>query len=211
LFISMLLSLCSNSVWAAANVADKDVCFYYAYTYEKDKGIRENLLSGIAIVETGRYDPSHVLKVYPWPWSVTSVKGDFFFDTKDEAVAYVRKLQNSGITSVDVGCMQVNLKIHGSNFASLEDAFEPAHNVAYAAKYVKQLYRVHKDWNKAGVAYHSTNKEKAEKYSVKLYAALDKLGDKQNKNVISDLVAGVDVDNVIGMAMKETKGMSSGQ
>ena len=171
----------------ATTIEDKDVCFYQTYKNEKAFGIEENLLASIAVVETGRYNPKHGLKVHPWPWAVTSARGNFYFDSKAEAVAYVKDLQEQGVRSIDVGCMQVNLRLHGHNFASVEDAFSPDINTAYAAKFLKRLYAAHGSWEKAGVAYHSSIPEKAAKYGAKLLKAKAMLDANTSKLDIADL------------------------
>ena len=172
---------------AAAVIEDKDVCFYQTYKSEKTFGIKENLLASIAVVETGRYNPKHGLKVHPWPWAVTSVRGNFYFDSKAEAVAYVKDLQNQGVASIDVGCMQINLRVHGHNFASVDDAFSPDINTAYAAKFLKRLYAAHRSWEKASEAYHSSSPEKAAKYRAKLLRVKATLDANMGKLDVADL------------------------
>ena len=172
---------------AAAVIEDKDVCFYQTYKSEKTFGIKENLLASIAVVETGRYNPKHGLKVHPWPWAVTSARGNFYFDSKAEAVAYVKDLQNQGVASIDVGCMQINLRVHGHNFASVDDAFSPDINTAYAAKFLKRLYAAHRSWEKASEAYHSSSPEKAAKYRAKLLRVKATLDANMGKLDVADL------------------------
>ncbi|HCF18886.1 MAG TPA: hypothetical protein DEV96_12760, partial [Rhodospirillum rubrum] len=55
----------------------------------------------------------------------------------------------------DVGCMQVNLRYHGGAFDSLEEAIDPAANVAYAASFLRRLFDDTNDWAEAVTAYHS--------------------------------------------------------
>ena len=188
----------------AATIEDKDVCFYQTYKNEKAFGIKENLLAGIAVVETGRYNPKHGLKVHPWPWSVTSVRGNFYFDSKAEAVAYVKDLQEQGVTSIDVGCMQVNLRVHGHNFASVDEAFSPDINTAYAAKFLKRLYVAYGSWEKAGEAYHSTVPEQAARYGAKLLKAKARLDANTKRLDVADLSVPQSIASLpIAVAMKK--------
>ena len=67
-----------------------------------------------------------------------------YLSSKLEAINEVRELQARGIRNIDVGCMQVNLYHHPDAFFSLEQAFDPAANVTYAAQFLRSLYRRHR-------------------------------------------------------------------
>ena len=172
---------------ASASFADTDICLYYTSLQEKKFGIKENLLSTIALVETGRYNPDHRLGSHPWPWTVTSAKGGTYHKSKKEAVAEVKKLISQGIKSVDVGCMQINLKFHGSAFSSIEEALDPDKNTAYAASYLARLHKQTGSWGKAATTYHSGSQEKALKYEEKLISAWRKLNQFTAKHNLSQL------------------------
>jgi hypothetical protein len=106
------------------------------------------------VVETGRPDPvSGSLR--PWPWTINAEGQGFFFASKQQAIAAVRDLQARGVRSIDVGCMQVNLMFHPAAFATLDQAFDPGANAAFAARFLKTLRTAHGDWLGAIAAYHS--------------------------------------------------------
>ena len=130
-----------------------------------------NLLSAIGRVESGRLDP-HDGNVKAWPWSINAEGRGYAFNTKDEAIAAVRALQARNVASVDVGCMQVNLMYHPAAFASLDEAFDPAANVRYAARFLGELFAETKDWNLAAAFYHSKTPERALSYQQKVLAQL---------------------------------------
>jgi len=65
-------------------------------------------------------------------------------------------MQRRGKVYVDVGCMQVDLRHHPNAFASLEEAFDPAANVAYGAQYLSGLASRYGDWLAATAFYHSS-------------------------------------------------------
>ena len=121
---------------------------------ERGSGIPAHLLAAISRVESGRRDPV-TGAVHPWPWTVNAEGQGFFYDTKAEAVAAVRAMQARGVRSIDVGCVQINLMHHPDAFPSLELAFDPQANAAYAAQFLKELYAQTGDWNKAAAMYHS--------------------------------------------------------
>jgi hypothetical protein len=93
--------------------------------------------------------------VTPWPWSVDADGVGHFYLSKEQAVAATSKMQAAGVTSIDVGCMQINLQEHPSAFTSLDAAFDPTANTAYAAKFLWQLYYQTGNWIAAAAAYHS--------------------------------------------------------
>jgi len=60
--------------------------------------------------------------------------------------------------------MQVNLKWHDGAFDSLEAAFDPRANVAYAARHLKKLRAQSRDWLEAAGRYHSADPARARAY-----------------------------------------------
>jgi hypothetical protein len=134
---------------------------------ERSYGIPPQLLDAISLVESGRYD-SESRAVLAWPWTVMAEGEGRYFPTKADAVAEVKKLKARGVKNIDVGCMQVNLMYHGSAFSSLEDAFEPASNVGYAARFLRGLYASTSHWPTAASYYHSQTPHLAAVYRDKL-------------------------------------------
>src|SRR3546814_8505474 len=74
-----------------------------------------------------------------WPWSVNSEGNGRYFKDKASAIQWVREEQARGVRSIDVGCMQINLRWHPDAFSDLDEAFDPAANTAYSAKYLATL------------------------------------------------------------------------
>lgn len=136
---------------------------------ERASGIPANLLAAISRVETGRPDPA-TQAIHPWPWSVNAEGEGFFFDTKAAAVSAVRAMQARGVQSIDVGCAQINLMHHPRAFSSLEQAFDPVANEAYAARFLKDLFGQTGDWAKAAALYHSATPELAADYQRRVLA-----------------------------------------
>lgn len=154
-------------------IVDEDfVCLSATLKAEEKYQIQKHLLTSISNVETGRWNERLQQKA-AWPWTV-NVKGKgYFYKTKAEAVAAVKNWQKRGYKSIDVGCMQVNLRFHGKKFASLEEAFDPEKNVDVAARFLKKRHQSRGDWMKAATDYHSKRPSKARAYKKKLLVALD--------------------------------------
>jgi hypothetical protein len=139
-------------------------------TAERAHGIPQALLSALGRVESGRRDPASG-NFGPWPWTINAEGRGQFFPTKAEAIAAVRQLQADGMRSIDVGCMQINLRHHPNAFASLEDAFDPAKNAAYAAQFLASLEEISKNWLQAAANYHSHTPEFGIAYQRRVMAA----------------------------------------
>lgn len=127
------------------------------------------LLGAIGMVESGRPDPRTGV-VAPWPWTINVAGIGYFFPTKVAVIAAVQAAQHTGVQSIDVGCMQVNLLHHPHAFRSLEEAFDPLANATYAAAFLHQLYSLTNNWGSAAVGYHSFTPELGAQYSQRLAA-----------------------------------------
>lgn len=135
---------------------------------ERAAALPPQLMAAIARVESGRVDARGI--VHPWPWTINAEGAGQYFDSKDAALAAVRSLQARGVQSIDVGCMQVNLMHHPTAFASLEQAFDPAANATYAARFLNDLYAATRDWTRATAFYHSQEPERGEGYQRRVAA-----------------------------------------
>ncbi|WP_439577888.1 lytic transglycosylase domain-containing protein [Elioraea sp.] len=137
---------------------------------ERAHGLPVALLSALGRVESGRRDPESG-SFGPWPGTINAEGRGQFFPTKAEAIAEVRRLQARGVRSIDIGCMQVNLMFHPHAFASLEEAFDPARNADYAARFLVELQQKANSWLQAAAHYHSHTPEFAEAYRRRVVAA----------------------------------------
>jgi hypothetical protein len=87
-----------------------------------------------------------------------------WFDTPDEARAYVFDHFKRGARSFDVGCFQINYRWHGQHFESIEQMFEPLANGRYAARFLSELHAELGNWSAAAGAYHSRSPTFANRY-----------------------------------------------
>ncbi|TCZ57972.1 transglycosylase SLT domain-containing protein [Roseicella aquatilis] len=136
---------------------------------ERERGIPTRLMQAIARVESGRKDPA-TGAFHPWPWTVNAEGVGSFHPSKEAAIAYVQAMQARGVRSIDVGCMQVNLRHHPNAFASLEEAFEPLANARYAARFLSELQQSRGGWQRATAGYHSATAELGEPYRARVEA-----------------------------------------
>ena len=129
------------------------------------------LLFAISQVESGRPDPA-MRRLEPWPWTVQAEGRGIYFETKAQAVEWVKEARARGVTSIDTGCLQVNLFYHPDAFATPEDAFDPQRNADYAARFLLQLHAATGDWRQATGFYHSQTLLLATSYRERIGRAL---------------------------------------
>lgn len=131
----------------------------------------KHLLTAIAQVESGRWHKASGEKL-AWPWTVTAQGRGRHLPSKAAALAEIKSLQARGISSIDVGCMQINLRHHPNAFEDLEAALDPVRNVAYAAKLLHSLRQKQRSWTRAVGTYHSATPTLNGPYRVKVFRAL---------------------------------------
>ncbi len=157
----------ARMVWNDAKGEPGGLCRIAIAAEERRANIPHQLMAAIALAESGRWDPRRKVTV-AWPWTIMAEGKGQYFPTKQEAIAAARAIQARGVRNMDVGCMQINMMYHGNAFANLEEAFEPAANVAYAAKFLRQLHTQMGSWHEAAGRYHSATPEHNQRYKAKI-------------------------------------------
>ncbi|MEO1090261.1 MAG: lytic transglycosylase domain-containing protein [Pseudomonadota bacterium] len=164
-----LAALLAMPLPALAN-RSADLCIQAMADAERRTGwLPPGLLHAIGMIESA-HRPSGTKRSVPWPWTINSTEGSFYLQSHREAVAKVRELQSRGVTNIDVGCMQVNLHHHPNAFANLDAAFEPRHNVGYAARFLGELKSEGGTLFKAVGHYHSRTPTRSQAYARKVFA-----------------------------------------
>ena len=141
-------------------------CEIYIRQQENFYKIPTHLLKAVSLIESGRTIQQG--KRVSWPWTINVNGRGYVYETKQQAMDAVRKFQKQGESSIDVGCMQVNLKHHPKAFRHLEDAFDPQLNVAYAAQFLNNLKRQLGSWRTAVAHYHSATPQFHQPYREKI-------------------------------------------
>jgi len=163
---ALILLLAWLMTAGTASAADPSaLCDAAIDSAEYSGALPSGLLHAIAMVESGRFDET-TKTVRPWPWTINAEGVGHYYTSKADAIGAVRALQLRGVKSIDVGCAQVNLMFHPDAFASLDEAFDPVANTAYAAKFLNRLHAAGDDWAKAIGAYHSETPALGDAYRV---------------------------------------------
>lgn len=164
-----LIAVESGLSWGSTS---SDSCNLAAEEVAKISSVPEEILRAIALVETRHSVDGYVGS---WPWTVNYAGKGYWFTSQSEAIEFAQNLQNSGINDFDVGCFQINMRWHPAAFASLEDAFSPSINAAYAAKFLLSLMEVRGNWSEAVAAYHSADQNRGLDYLSKVGGALQSI------------------------------------
>ena len=129
---------------------------------EREAGVADHMLLAMGFTEAGRMTADRLFTI--WPWTVNTEGASHYFPTREEAIAFVRAAQARGTRSIDVGCLQVNLKWHPDAFPDLETAFDPRANARYAARFLGDLHRAQGSLDAAIARYHSAQSERGAAY-----------------------------------------------
>ena len=130
-------------------------------------GIPEGILYSVGLTETGRKGS---LSAY-----AMNVEGKAYFASSlPEALQLFAQAKKSGAKLIDIGCMQINHHFHGREFGSVEEMFDPAKNVQYAALVLKRLHDQHETWTMAVARYHAgpNNNPAQQRYVCRVIANL---------------------------------------
>lgn len=146
------------------------LCALHSAGIERSHELPAHLLSAIGKVESGRWN-AEVGAIFAWPWTLTAGGRGYYLPSKDAAIQRARALQAQGVRNIDVGCMQVNLHYHPDAFDTLDQAFDPAQNVAYAARFLLRLRQEVRSWTVAIGRYHSATPGLSGLYRLKVFRA----------------------------------------
>jgi soluble lytic murein transglycosylase-like protein len=143
------IGLAALSIFSLAAAARADgPCEREMARAARTHGVPLGVLYAVGLSETGRKGVLH-----PYALNIdgrTVMAGDL-----QDAVARFRDAKSKGARLVDLGCMQINHHYHGREFASVEAMFDPAGNVDYAARFLKELRAREGSWTMAVARYNA--------------------------------------------------------
>src|SRR5581483_3801710 len=95
-------------------------------------GVPLGILYAVGLAETGRGGSLR-------PFAL-NIDGRAVYEIgRADALRTLEQARRAGARMIDVGCMQINHHFHARNFASAEDMLDPPKNVAYAARFLREL------------------------------------------------------------------------
>lgn len=166
----LALSARANAAALTPEQAQSQACNDAAAAAETRWHTPPGLLLAIARTESGRPLPP-APGLQPWPWAMDADGRAMYSDGKAAALAWTRAQLAGGAQLVDVGCMQVNLRMHPDAFHSLDEAFDPRTNADYAARFLASLAQeAGGNWYQAVGWYHSRTPDLAAAYRERVAA-----------------------------------------
>lgn len=115
---------------------------------ETRRNIPRGLLMAIAMTESS-------LNGRPNPFAMNIAGRSYFASSGQDMANVISANWQRGVTSIDVGCMQINLKYHGMKFGRLTDLLNSPTNVEYGASYLIALAVEAGSWKDAVMSYHN--------------------------------------------------------
>jgi hypothetical protein len=201
--ISLLFHAAPPASAGTSGGMERRLCAAAAAQSELTNRLPAKLLQAMTRVESGR-----------WPWAVRARGIAHMLPNRAAAVALVERLRRQGVQDVIVGCLQVNLRYHRKAFATIEDAFEPATNAAYAGRFLQTLYRGGSWWDAVG-RYQGGGADARRIYVAKVVRAWLRVGGKPARRAIAGAIvdAAFDpaVDGVLDMTPFTDLGLARGK
>jgi hypothetical protein len=152
----ILVLLFSETAFSKLNYSN--TCQNEINIIEKQIDIPKGLLTAIGKTESGRFKDNKNIII--WPWTINTGKKSLFFDNKLQMKNFVLNEIKKENYNLDVGCMQINLKWHGSKFKNILDVLDPMVNVSYATSFLYELHSNFGNWDEAIKRYHSSKPKK---------------------------------------------------
>ena len=181
--LAIVLTLADARPAMAGGVPD---CEAMATRIGAAEGLPPGLLPAISRIESGRR-VGRIVRA--WPWTLNHAGRGLYFETREEALAYLRQTVAEGSRNIDVGCMQVNHYWHGENFPSVEAMLDPETNIRYAVRFLKELHARKGSWEAAVKHYHSAEPSKNVAYHRRVLAELERfMADSLPASPASDVV-----------------------
>jgi soluble lytic murein transglycosylase-like protein len=128
--------------------ASANICERHMIKAAGAYGVPVGVLYAVGMTETGR-------KGSLQPYALNIEGRSVFTPSADAALAQFRKARAGGRKLIDLGCMQINHHYHGKQFVSVDEMLDPAKNVDYAARLLKQLRKREGSWTMAVARYHA--------------------------------------------------------
>lgn len=120
-------------------------------------GVPAGILHSVGLTETGR-------KGALYPYALNIEGRTVYAKNRGEALREFERARAEGKTLIDLGCMQINHRYHGTEFASVDAMLDPRANVEYAARFLARLHARHETWTMAVARYHAgPNNDPAQK------------------------------------------------
>jgi soluble lytic murein transglycosylase-like protein len=145
---------------ASQTASAENLCERQMHRASTKYDIPVGILYAVGLTETGHKDSLQ-------PYAMNIEGKAVFMPSAAAAMAKFNEAHARGAKLIDIGCMQINHYFHANKFASVEAMLNPATNVDYAARFLKELRAREGDWTMAVARYHAgPNNDPAQKQYV---------------------------------------------
>lgn len=131
-----------------ANAADLNICEREMQRASERYDVPLGVLYAVGMTETGN-------KGSLQPFALNVEGRTVIASSAEAAMTEFKHARDQGAKLIDLGCMQINHHYHGAEFSSVSAMLVPADNVAYAAKFLRSLYKSQGSWTMAVARYHA--------------------------------------------------------
>lgn len=131
------------------------------------RGVDPYLLYAIALAESKKTDDGDVR---PWPWAVNVAGKGYWFNTRSEAERFVDRQISNGVTNMDIGLLQVNLRWNGHRVDDPKSLFDISTAVRVGADILAEAIASapHDPALAVGRYHHWNDHNRARAYGVKV-------------------------------------------
>lgn len=148
LALPVLLAVLTGCISDASAATGAGVCEAQILKAARKWGVPPGILHSVGLTETGR-------KGVLYPYALNIEGKTVFAGSRTEAMEAFDRARKEGRSLIDLGCMQINFRYHGNEFASVGQMLDPELNVDYAARFLANLHKRHQTWTMAVARYHA--------------------------------------------------------
>jgi soluble lytic murein transglycosylase-like protein len=143
------LALCTSEVALARTATTAgNACEREMAAAAKKYGVPLGVLYAVGLTESGKRQSLQ-------PFAMNLAGTAYYARDLDDALRKFDEGRASGVTLIDVGCMQIDVHYHGDQFPSVAAMFDPRANVDYGARLLSRLYVQEGTWTLAVARYHA--------------------------------------------------------
>jgi soluble lytic murein transglycosylase-like protein len=140
--------ICSLAWLTGGAAAGNNICEQHMIRAAKAYGVPLSMLYAVGLTETGQRGSLQ-------PYAL-NVEGKAVYGIGlDDALRRFQAARQEGAKLIDIGCMQINHHYHHDQFRDVREMLDPAKNVDYAARFLKQLFAQEGTWTLAVARYHA--------------------------------------------------------
>jgi soluble lytic murein transglycosylase-like protein len=142
-----------------------------------EQGVPPAVVFGVALQESRLlFGTKFGKRALPWPWTLNVAGAPYRFTTRIEAENALRRFLSRGISSIDIGPMQVNWRYNKNRLITESHALDPYWNLRVGATILREHFVATDNWFSAVGRYHSpSNRERATKYAHSVWRHIARL------------------------------------